>query len=91
MTMPDERTRALVWAGAFLIEIARDKSLPLAVRQRAVVIARHFPTVEQLGSMARNPSSGGLEISDPEDAGPTVSDSLYGPLRYSTRLEWPSD
>lgn len=28
MTMPDERTRALLWAGGFLIELARDNSLP---------------------------------------------------------------
>lgn len=25
MTMPDERTRALLWAGSFLIELARDE------------------------------------------------------------------
>ena len=32
-------------AGGFLIEIARDESLPLAVRRQAVVIARHFLTI----------------------------------------------
>lgn len=36
MTLPDERTKALVWAGGFLIELARDKSLLLRARQRAV-------------------------------------------------------
>lgn len=44
MTLADERTRALVWAGGFPIELARGKSLPLRVRQQAVDIARHFPT-----------------------------------------------
>ncbi|WP_447584943.1 BPSL0761 family protein [Pseudoxanthomonas mexicana] len=38
MTMPDERTRALLWAGGFLIELARDDSLPLSIRRRALVI-----------------------------------------------------
>lgn len=47
MTTPDERTRALVWAGGFLIELARDRSLSLDVRRRAVVIARHFPTIKR--------------------------------------------
>lgn len=28
MTMPDERTRALLWAGCFLVDIARDETLP---------------------------------------------------------------
>ena len=52
MTMPHERIRALLWAGGFFIELARDESLPLEVRQRAVAIARHFPTVENIGLMA---------------------------------------
>ncbi len=50
--MPDERTRALLWAGGFLIELARDDSLPLDIRRRAVVIARHFPTIEDVSTMA---------------------------------------
>lgn len=48
MTTSDERARALVWAGGFLIQISRDQSLPLDLRQRATVIARHFPTIENL-------------------------------------------
>lgn len=52
MTMQDERTRALVWAGGFLVELARNDSLPLNVRRRAVVIARHFPTIEDVSAMA---------------------------------------
>lgn len=31
MTTPHERARALVWAGGFLIELAHDESLPIAV------------------------------------------------------------
>ena len=52
MTMPTERTRALLWAGGFLIELARDKRLPVEVRRRAVVIARHFPTKEDVTDLA---------------------------------------
>jgi hypothetical protein len=50
MTMPDERTRAMVWAGGFLIQIARDRSLPLVSPREAVVIAQHFPTRPRAGS-----------------------------------------
>ena len=93
MTTPDERTRALVWAGGFLIDLARDKSLPLAVRQRAVMIARHFPTIEDVSSMAliRHPSGlgMGLDVPDVHDSG--TSQGQFGPLRHSTRLSWPED
>mgnify|MGYP001281190788 CR=1 FL=1 len=64
MTMPDERTRAMIWAGGFLIELARDTSLSLSVRQRAVVIARHFPTIEDVSFMAlfRHPTGLGVGL-----------------------------
>ena len=52
MTLPYERTRALLWAGSFLIKFARDKRLPLRVRREAVVIARQFPTIEDISLMA---------------------------------------
>lgn len=91
MTMPDERTRALLWAGGFLIELARDKSLPLRVRQRAVVIARHFPTIEDVSSMAifRHSSGLGIGLADPSETPSWANGCPYGPLRYSTRLAWP--
>src|SRR3546814_4632340 len=60
MTMPYERSRALLQAGGFLIELARDASLPLEIRQRAVAIARHFPTVEDIAAMALFRHSSGL-------------------------------
>ena len=92
MTMPDERTRALLWAGSFLIELARDKSLPVDVRRRAVVIARHFPAIEDVAAVAlfRHSAGLGLGLAAPsETAG--WQDSRFGPLRHSTRLEWPED
>lgn len=91
MTMPHERTRALLWAGGFFIELARDESLPLEVRQRAVAIARHFPTVENIGLMAgfRHSTGLGVGLVAPEEAGPWDAECPSGPLRNSTRLGWP--
>ena len=87
MTMPDERTRALVWAGGFLVQVARDRHLPLPLRRQAVVIARHFPTIEQLGSMAV--SDPAVALVPPERA--WADECRLGPLHDSTRLTWPSD
>jgi hypothetical protein len=93
MTIPEERTRALLWAGGFLIELARDDSLPLEIRRRAVVIARHFPTIEDVSAMAlfRHSSGLGMGLASPREACSWAEDCLYGPLRYSTRLPWPQD
>lgn len=93
MTMPDERTRALLWAGGFLIELARNESLPLAIRQRSVTIARHFPTIEDVSSMAlfRHSSGLGLGLAAPNEVPLRAGDCQFGPLRHSTRLEWPDE
>lgn len=93
MTMPDERTRALLWAGGFLIELAKDTSLPLVIRRRAVVIARHFPTIEDVASMAllRHSSGLGIGLATPGETTGWEEDCQFGPLRHSTRLAWPED
>lgn len=93
MTMPDERTRALVWAGGFLLEIARDERLPLDVRQSAVTIARHFPTIEEISLMAlfRHSSGLGVGLEDPGEYPAWAKVCKFGPLRYSTRLRWPEE
>ena len=93
MTTPDERTRALVRAGGFLIELARDKSLPLDVRRRAVVIARHFPTIEEVSAMAqfRHPTGLGMWLDVPNEEPSVIAENRYGPVRYSTRLAWPEE
>lgn len=44
MTMPDERTRAVLWTRQFLVEIQRDDSLPALLRRRAETMLRHFPS-----------------------------------------------
>lgn len=91
MTTPSERTRSLLWAGSFLIELAQDETLPTRVRRSAVVIARHFPTIEQVAHMSlfQHPFGLHMGLAPPgevewEEGWP------QGPLRYSTRLERPS-
>lgn len=44
MTMPDERSRAVVQTREFLVELSRDNSLPERVRRDAKFLLRHFPT-----------------------------------------------
>ena len=91
MSTPEERLRALVWAGGLLVEIAKDEKLPRTLRKRAVVIARHFPTAEELAGAARtnSVSGGGLSLEAPDKI-PEWSESLAsGPLQNSTRLTIP--
>lgn len=93
MTMPTERTRSLLWAGSFLIELARDEGLPLEVRRRAVRIARHFPTIEDVATLAllRYPIGHGAALAPPDEVDMGTEGSHFGPLRHSTRLIWPKD
>ena len=93
MTTPVERTRALLWAGSFLMELARDKNLPLGVRRQAVVIARHFPTVEDISSMAltQDPMGFSPGLASPGEMPAGTEVGRFGPLRYSTRLAWPEE
>ena len=44
MTMPHERTRAVVQTHDFLIELARDASLPERIRRDARLLLRHYPS-----------------------------------------------
>lgn len=93
MTMPCERTRALLWAGGFLIELARDRSLPLDVRRRAVHIARHFPTIEDISAMSllRYPIGHGVALANPDEIDGENEGGRFGLLRRSTRFAWPED
>jgi hypothetical protein len=93
VTTPVERTRALLWAGAFLIEVARDKKLPLRLRRQAVVIARHFPTVEDVSAMSLTPPEPilGPMLASPDEIPAETDAERFGRLRYSTRLGWPEE
>src|SRR5690606_25278772 len=93
MTTPYERSRALIWAGGLLIELARDERLPLDVRQKAARTARHFPTIEQVGHLAATLASSsspfGLHLEDPGTHAEWAEGCKYGPLTWDTRLRWP--
>jgi hypothetical protein len=56
MTLPDERYRAVMWASRFLQEVAHDRKkyprLPVAVRQEAMSILRHYPFASDLKQAA---------------------------------------
>jgi len=46
MTLPDERYRAVMWAGRFLESLSYSSEtprVPLKIRQEARAILRHFP------------------------------------------------
>jgi hypothetical protein len=90
MTLPNERTRSLLWAGGFLIELARDQRLPVDVRRQAIKIARHFPTIEDVGHMAafRHSSGFGVGLATPHET-QWEEGCPCGPLRHSTRFDWP--
>ena len=93
MTMPDERTRALLWTGGLLIDIAQDRSLPLPLRRRAVTIARHFPTIEDVSWIVESLRDSVLSIgmAPPESVLPEEGDRDFTLLRHSTRLTWPGE
>ena len=90
MTTPSERARSLVWAGAFLIELNKDATLPIAVRRTAALIARHFPTTSDIPYMRTVPYSM-VEMGSSEEIAEWLKDFAYGPLRDSTRLGWPEE
>jgi hypothetical protein len=55
MTMPDERTRALVWAGELLRELTRHDLMPDVpenVREQARRVLRHYPMPSEIVSLA---------------------------------------
>jgi hypothetical protein len=91
VTTPVERTRALLWAGGFLIELARDRNLPIGVRRQAVAIARHFPTVEDISTMALEEQAAflGPSLVSPKEVPAETDMGQFGPLLWSTRLAWP--
>jgi hypothetical protein len=51
MTMPDERARALRFAGEVLREMLTREDVPRDLKQQALVTLRHYPTEQQLAWM----------------------------------------
>lgn len=54
MTMPIERTRHLIQAGAFLRDLAANMAPPKHVRTEAYRLLRHFPSVSDVEAIAAN-------------------------------------
>lgn len=54
MTMPDERARALRFAGETLRDLLTNPDVPASVKQEARVTLRHYPTPLDLKNMVRD-------------------------------------
>jgi len=48
MTMPSERTRAVIHAREFLQELSQDVSLPEPIRWQAKQLLRHYPSRQEM-------------------------------------------
>lgn len=48
MTMPSERTRALIWAAEFLQELRSGTDTPAAICEQAIRVLRHFPEARSI-------------------------------------------
>ena len=53
MTTPDERTRALRWAGEFLTELRESGELSELRRREVIAILRHYPNENEIAHRAR--------------------------------------
>lgn len=65
MTTPDERTRSLLQTGAFLKELSSDPCVAIAVREEALRLLRHYPTVSTVSLLARLEARHGSNILTP--------------------------
>ena len=54
MTMPVERTRNLIQAGAFLRDLSANQHVPREIRTEAYRLLRHFPSVSDVAAIAEN-------------------------------------
>lgn len=53
MTMPTERTRALMAAAEFLEELRLSEDTPAAIRAQAISVLRHFPNGRSIALEAK--------------------------------------
>ncbi|MAD01943.1 BPSL0761 family protein [Halopseudomonas pachastrellae] len=53
MTLPHERTRAIVETEKFLKELSRDSGLPHELRAHAKALLRHYPSASQVFALGR--------------------------------------
>lgn len=51
MTMPSERTRSVIQAREFLIELSHNTAIPETIRRQAKQLLRHYPSrMDMLGA-----------------------------------------
>lgn len=82
MTTPDERTRNLLQAGAFLKELREDKAVPEEIRQEAHRLLRHYPTVFEVKMMAElQKHTTGILYLTPDIEGGWFNAYRFGPHR----------
>lgn len=48
MTMPNERTRALIQTRDFLIELSQDAAASGSIRRQAKQLLRHYPNAKEI-------------------------------------------
>ncbi|MNF67622.1 hypothetical protein D3C76_1689350 [compost metagenome] len=48
MTMPNERTRALIQTRNFLVELTQDSALSESIRRQAHQLLRHYPNSNEI-------------------------------------------
>jgi len=48
MTMPNERTRALIQTRDFLVELSQDVAILASIRRQADQLLRHYPSAKQI-------------------------------------------
>lgn len=48
MTMPHERTRSIIQARDFLVDLSHDQALPESIRNEARRLLRHYPTSNEI-------------------------------------------
>lgn len=53
MTTPSERTRALRWAGEFLLKIQRGDEFSAEIKREVLYILRHYPRDFEIKDQAR--------------------------------------
>lgn len=53
MTMPEERTRAVLQTKDFLVRLSKDKSLSDDVRGEAKGLLRHFPSEDDMANVVK--------------------------------------
>lgn len=73
MTMPNERTQAVIQTREFLLELSRDSSLPEQIRRDAKFLLRHYPDQFQMLLAGRIEESSDSGVSP---SGPVFSSSI---------------